>query len=280
MKIIYCTSKWEKAIDIEKRSAKDVFSKTPIEDQWNIDSDCKRALDGYINGYYLVDEFRKYDKIQLLFCLKRTYHWYFDSMNLIFKDYEKSFGYLYLYYKSIFAVYDEFKINPSTSENFVHEIEKGVDIEAYISAAIAVNEWEESLRYAYRLPYLEAMIKEEYEKAREELIKIPEPTKMDYLYEVYYYNVKYTKNIMLAIIEKDEKKFNEELMKRIKLYRKNSVNYAILFDVISVAMIKLAKRRGISYTFSVAEIPEFFLDMERRVDKEKYKLIEIPEREE
>ena len=85
---------------------------------------------------------------------------------------------------------------------------------------------------------------------------------------------------MLAIIEKDEKKFNEELMKRIKLYRKNSVDYAILFDVISVAMIKLAKRRGISYTFSVAEIPEFFLDMERRVDKEKYKLIEIPEREE
>ena len=82
---------------------------------------------------------------------------------------------------------------------------------------------------------------------------------------------------MLAIINQDEEAFNEELKKRIKKYRRNMVDYTILFDAVSIAMIKFARRRGMNYTFSVAEIPEYFLDMDIRVDKEKYRLLDIPE---
>lgn len=279
MKIDHNSKKWIKEIENLKKSIAYRISIYKGIDFWDIEQICKEEINNYINGYYDGTDLYKYDRVELFNSLSGNCKWYADQMNLLFNDYNKSFAYLYYYAYYAFCSYDEYYSGTQTAECFSRKIEEGRNLENYICSAITVNEWELALKYAYRLPYFEAMIKEDYEKAKEELHKYPDPTKTDELKEVYYLDARYTKNIMLAIINQDEEAFNEELKKRIKKYRRNMVDYTILFDAVSIAMIKFARRRGMNYTFSVAEIPEYFLDMDIRVDKEKYRLLDIPERE-
>lgn len=76
----------------------------------------------------------------------------------------------------------------------------------------------------------------------------------------------------MAIIEHDEKSFNEELAKRIKKYRRNMVGYSTIIDVVSIALIKMAEREEIHCTVDVIEIPEQFFDGTCKIDKDKDKL--------
>ena len=87
----------------------------------------------------------------------------------------------------------------------------------------------------------------------------------------YYEAVPALKKIYMAIIEKNEKAFNEELQKRIKRYRRNAVGYATEIDYISIALIKMAKKAGINYTVDVIEIPRLFFDESYQINKEQIK---------
>lgn len=84
------------------------------------------------------------------------------------------------------------------------------------------------------------------------------------------------KDIYTAMLTKNEIAFNNALKYRIKKYRRYTYDYSIFLDTCSVAMIKLAPKFGISHDFSIAEIPDYFLDENVHVDKEKYKLPDIP----
>ena len=90
--------------------------------------------------------------------------------------------------------------------------------------------------------------------------------------EVYYTRQQHLKKIYQAIIEKNEKAFNEELIKRIKKCRKNMVGYLTIVDIVSIALIKIAKKAGLNYTFDVIEIPKMYFDETYKIDKEKVKL--------
>lgn len=87
-----------------------------------------------------------------------------------------------------------------------------------------------------------------------------------------YIELKYLKNIFVAIIQKDELSFNNEIVRRIKTYRKNPYTHSVIIDFPLVALIKIAKKHGISYEQNVAEIPAIMLKEEITIDTERLKL--------
>ncbi len=114
------------------------------------------------------------------------------------------------------------------------------------------------------------MYYQKYEQAKHIIDLLPDET--DDLSEIYYIRPEFLKKIYMAIIEHDEKKFNEELAKRIKKYRKNMVGYSTIIDVVSVALIKMAERAGIHSVLDVIEIPKQFFDNAC----ESYKDVKLP----
>lgn len=89
----------------------------------------------------------------------------------------------------------------------------------------------------------------------------------------------YHKDILLAIIEKDEDEFNASLEESIKSYRKEpaGLGYTTFLDLVSIAFIKIAAAFGINSTVDVIEIPKMFLAAKYQVDMEKIKLPFFPE---
>ena len=74
-----------------------------------------------------------------------------------------------------------------------------------------------------------------------------------------YIDLKYLKNLYLAIIHGDETAFHDEIVRRIKTYRKNPYTHSVVIDFPLVALIKIANRNGIAYSGQVAEIPQAML---------------------
>lgn len=74
-----------------------------------------------------------------------------------------------------------------------------------------------------------------------------------------YIDLKYLKNLYLAIIHGDETAFNAEIVRRIRIYRKNPCTHAVVIDFPAVALVKTAVRNGMAYQQRVAEIPEAML---------------------
>ena len=114
------------------------------------------------------------------------------------------------------------------------------------------------------------MYHQKYEQAKLLLEKLSDNP--DEAYEIYYLNPENLKTIYMAIIEHDEKRFNEELVKRIKKYRKNMVGYSTIIDIASVALIKMAEREGLCCMVDVIEIPKQFFDKACVIDKSEIKL--------
>ena len=76
----------------------------------------------------------------------------------------------------------------------------------------------------------------------------------------------YVKTIYNCIFNKDQEGFNLALANRIKKYRKNMVGYFPIIDVVSIALIKMAKMQDITCTVDVIEIPPFFINGEYQID--------------
>lgn len=69
----------------------------------------------------------------------------------------------------------------------------------------------------------------------------------------------YVKSIYDCIFSQDQEGFNLTLADRIKKYRKNMVGYFPIIDVVSIALIKMAKMQNITCTVYVIEIPSCFI---------------------
>lgn len=110
----------------------------------------------------------------------------------------------------------------------------------------------------------------DFEKAKKLLEQVNEITEV--VYGSQYKHIDYLKTIFIAILESDEESFNMALENRIRKYRKNMVGYSVFIDEVSVALIKLAKTRGINCTVDVIEIPKIFFDEDYRINKEQVKL--------
>lgn len=87
-----------------------------------------------------------------------------------------------------------------------------------------------------------------------------------------YVELKYLKNLYLAIIKNDEPTFNREIINRIKIYRKNPYTHAVIIDFPVLALIRIAKKYGLNYQNNVAEIPSILLNEKITIQPECLKL--------
>jgi len=144
------------------------------------------------------------------------------------------------------------------------------EIEFALFQLIAVGETDNPYIASEENNLIMLMYCQKYEQANMVLSQLPD--ELDESREVYYVRPEFLKKIYMAIIEHDEKSFNEELAKRIKKYRRNMVGYSTIIDVVSIALIKMAEREGIHCTVDVIEIPKQFFDGTCEIDKDKDKL--------
>ena len=190
----------------------------------------------------------------------------------------EAFGYLYLYAASILKAYelsyDEVEVsgkNPAIQR----AMDLGVELNSLVYALVSVNEFETAKKVCqYNNKLLFYMLNEEYDKAQEILNEIPDNP--DETKEVYYTSSPYLKKIYQAIISGNEKDFEAAMLYRVKKYRRYTYDYSFILDTCSITMIKFARKRGLDYHFDIAEIPKYFLDENNHVDKELYKLPEVP----
>lgn len=88
----------------------------------------------------------------------------------------------------------------------------------------------------------------------------------------YYRKETELKPIFESILYSDEKQFNDEILRRIKTYRKNMEGYETYLDIISIALIKVAKSYGIKCDIDVIEIPKIFFENKYNINKENISL--------
>ncbi len=271
MKITYKTKKWDKEIahNIEVRNE---INKPDVSmEQANIDF----LIDEYIstqgNEEKAVNDYRVRDLVSLYYLISGQYYLASETAWMLCEDAQKSAEYLYLYLLSKRKAYD---LQKSGVEITNPAVEKGLqrvkEIRMAVYSAIAIGEVELFEDYLEQLPIIFSIYNNDYERARvlvNELSDNPDETR-----EVYYQDEKFLKNILKALLNKDEKMFNEELIKRVKKLRRNMVGYLTVVDITSIALIKLAEKCGLSCTFDIIEIPKYFLSEEFNVDKQAFDL--------
>lgn len=74
-----------------------------------------------------------------------------------------------------------------------------------------------------------------------------------------YIDLKYLKNLYLAIIRGDEAAFNAEIVRRVRTYRKNPYTHAVVIDFPAVALVRIAGKNGLAWLGNAAEIPRTML---------------------
>lgn len=225
------------------------------------------------NELFTINEFlntKVKDYLRLYCCLSNNYecmaahHYLNDVMSHEVIKYTYFSGYAMLITK---CLYEQ---GVRTEYNVIIEnaIKDGMDYALF--QLIAVDEIENPYIKILDNNLIMLMYYQKYEQARLVLSQLPD--ELDESREVYYVRPECLKKIYMAIIEHDEKSFNEELAKRIKKYRRNMVGYSTIIDVVSIALIKMAEQEGIRCTVDVIEIPKQFFDGTCEIDKDKDKL--------
>lgn len=120
--------------------------------------------------------------------------------------------------------------------------------------AILANEYGLALKIAGEDTIEGALILQDYEKACAILPSSPEDESIhkDELTQC-----------MWAIAHNDEKMFNKYMKKRIQVLRRQGRIWAVALDSWGLAVIKLARQRGISCNLNVIELPQQLLDDEQ-----------------
>ena len=119
--------------------------------------------------------------------------------------------------------------------------------------AILANEPELALRIAAEDTLEGALLLQDYERAQAMLPEKPE--------DLPKYNE--LRQCMWAIAHGNEKVFNKYLEKRIKALRRQAKISPVTIDSWGLAVIKLARQRGISCHLNVIELPQSLLDDEK-----------------
>lgn len=66
--------------------------------------------------------------------------------------------------------------------------------------------------------------------------------------------------VIQAVVEQNEKLLTNQLIQRVKAYRKQSVGYSTFVDAYSIAFTKLARMNNMNCKLDIIEIPKMFFD--------------------
>lgn len=197
---------------------------------------------------------------------------------LIEGDIESSIGYLYMYVKSLARSY-ELELSGITITNCaieaIHAQKRELEQISFAAAAIGRFELFEKYGDGIGCELIKAMYHKDYDKARQLAEELPNTEEMYEKYknfESYYYGSCYMKDLYLSILNRDEKAFNDALIRRLKNVR---TGYVMPIDIVSISMIRFAKSVGLECKFDVIEIPKALCADDLFIDEEKYKLPDV-----
>ena len=145
--------------------------------------------------------------------------------------------------------------------------------EKFLYQAISVGEWELARENSTSCPVIQAMLYENYAKAKELLLMDTEESNESQ--EAYFIHLPYLKKIYLAMLNGDEHAWNEQLAKRINQYRKRPSDYQPVVDFVSISLIKMAQKLNLQYQFKVEEIPEYFFESIHIIERMDCKIIDL-----
>lgn len=252
MKIEYSSKKWSKEVERFKKVLNEIGDYTKNEHmfikKFN-ESPTKDYLDFYNCLYCTYEGMARYSYLN-------------DLSNT------KCLDYTYLSGLALICVKKMYDSGIRTEYNFTVE-ESLAEFDYALYELIAVGETDIPI-FKEDDNLICLMVNQNYDKAKQLINMLPD--EVDESKEVYYRCQKHLKSIYIAIINNDEKMFNEELLKRIKKYRKNMVGYSTIIDIVSIALIKMASLVGIKCTVDVIEIPKMFFNDSYVINKETVKL--------
>lgn len=272
LKIQYKYKKWDK----------DVKESTAINAIELQHKNLKTKIDLYLNPEMFKNEFiynyRIHDLASFFDLLGGTYFLLANDMYLLESDTDASVGYLYLYVKALARSY-ELELsgvvitNPAIES--IHSQKRDLEQISFAAAAIGRFELFEKYGDGIGCELIKAMYHKDYDKARQLAEELPNTEEMYEKYknfESYYYGSCYMKDLYLSILNRDEKAFNDALIRRLKNVR---TGYVMPIDIVSISMIRFAKSVGLECKFDVIEIPKALCADDLFIDEEKYKLPDV-----
>lgn len=208
----------------------------------------------------------------------KDYGWLYGCLDLNYQeisyiylqenDYQKVLENTYLSAKSVMTFKQIYEKGVKTQ--FTNANNKLMEVEYAICKMIAVECFESVLEDCQE-SIMGNLFIGNMDKAQKLVEQIPDGGSEEE--DVYYRTPFYVKVLYQAIIDGDEKKFNDELCKRIKKYRKNMVGYSTIIDYTSIALIKVARKVGIESNLHIVEIPDFFF---QPIDADEIMKQELP----
>lgn len=272
LKFQYKCRKWDKEV-------KDTIAFNSIGgSSKNIQS----ILDHYMNpeifkGTPSFDE-RIEDSVSFYDLLGGQYRLLANDIYLLKGDIYESIGYLYLYVKLKAKSY-ELELSGVTITNCAiegnHSQKRELEQISFAAAAIGRLELFEKYGDGIGCELIKAMYHKDYDKARQLAEELPNTEEMYEKYkhfESYYYGYIFMKDLYLSILNKDEKAFNDALIRRLKNVR---TGYVMPIDIVSISMIRFAKSVGLECKFDAIEIPKALCADDLFIDEEKYKLPDV-----
>lgn len=250
-----------------------------------LENDCKNIqteIDLYLNPEMFKNEFiynyRIHDPASFFNQLGLSYFILSGDKYMLENDAVAGIGYLYLYVKALARSYEleasGIKIQNPAIE-CIHSQKRDLEQISFAAAAIGRLELFEKYGDGTGCELIKAMYHNDYDKARQLAEELPDTEEMYEKYkhfESYYYGSRYMKNLYLSILNRDEKAFNDALIRRLKNVR---TGYVMPIDIVSISMIRFAKSVGLECKFEAIEIPKALCADDLFIDEEKYKLPDV-----
>ena len=269
-KILYKTKKWDKEVQNSiKMKSIELYNQNVT-----IDIDCYK----YPEKHSSFPDTSIRDAVSFYDLLGGEYDILADMYYLTNNSLNDVIKHLFLY---ILAEAESYRLAEEgveiTNPSIVYNRGLQRDIEKIMFSAAAIGKIELFEQYGNNLgcEIIKAMYHEDYAKAEDLVSQLPDTAEIyekEKYWASYCYESKYLKALYQAILSKDEKAFNKALADRIKFIRKG---YVMPVDVVSVTMIKFARKLGLDYNFDVIEIPKALLEDLSDVPFEEYHLPEI-----
>lgn len=158
-----------------------------------------------------------------------------------------------------------------------YDIKHGRGAVEAICGLIAVNAWDEAEAFAkFAEPLYYALLTGDDETAGQLVSMLPDtPEKSVLRREVYFTGIIFCKEIFASLLAKDEVRLRNALAARVMQYRKSMWDYSTVLDRVSIAIAKLAERRGIYGTApDIAEIPRVYLESKNCVSQHLPEMLE------
>ena len=242
MKLPYSTKKWEK--ELKAAQAYDGIIST-----LNNITMLGNAYDDREKGRLPAVE----DEATLFFLMGNEYRQLADYEYLMNKDSRKSLAYLIKYIELGIKAYSLYQQGEMIKNNAVKNSLSHEDfINELAFTAVAAGKYE-TVSGVMKGTVIDALYNGCLDEARDRVSAYTCPT--DEGREVYYRDMCFLKNAVIALTDRDTETFSHELEPRIRKYRKNMVGYSTIIDTVSAALIKLAEKAGVKVHIDVIEIP-------------------------